>query len=132
MLLRFKGRLERTLLVLLYLDHGLFRLHVHSQEFRLLVQRFLLLPQLVEGLEEGLDAALARFSQRTDDGLCFAHPLPQNSRLRGDPLHILDQVVKVFLVRLFFAIKTILRTIVLMEDGIHVGHLPSDIMLFIY
>ena len=56
--------LQVALLVFLHLDHALLSVYLHSQQFSLVVEGNLLLAQLVEGLEKGLHARLARLSQR--------------------------------------------------------------------
>lgn len=129
LLLCLQGRLKRAFLILFHLDHRFFRLYMHPQQFSLLIELLLLLAQFVQRLEQAFNAALTRLPQRADHGFCLADPLPQNTRLRRDPLDILDQIVQVFLVCLFFAREAILFSIVLVEDCLQVGDLSSDLVL---
>ena len=102
---------------------------MHSQQFSLLIELLLLLAQFIQRLKQAFNAALTRLSQRADHGFCLADPLPQNARFCRDPLDILDQIVQVFLVCLFFAREAILFSIVLVEDCLQVGDLSSDLVL---
>ena len=102
---------------------------MHPQQFSLLIELLLLLAQFVQRLEQAFNTALARLSQRADHGFCLADPLPQNARFCRDPLDILDQIIQVFLVCVFFFREAILCSIVLVEDCLQIGGLSCDLVL---